>query len=95
MSFKTNIMYLLTGLSILFSFLFCIWVLAFHEIPSNNRELFIHVLGMIDGAFVGALVATFYGSSKKDHELGSTTTTTKTFEVKETPPEDIKKPDES
>lgn len=90
MSFKTNIMYLLTGLSILFSFLFCIWILAFHDIPEGNRELFIHVLGMIDGAFVGALVATFYGSSKKDHEQGTSVTTTIERTVKETPTEQKK-----
>jgi hypothetical protein len=92
MTLKHNLLYILTGLSILGSFGFSVWVLAFHEIPDNNRELFIHVLGMIDGAFVGALVATFFGSSKKDHEPTTTTRTTQTFEVKETPP--IKKEDQ-
>lgn len=75
MTLKHNLLYILTGLCILGSFIFSLWVLAFHEIPTTNRELFVHVLGMIDGAFVGALVATFFGSSKKDHEGGQSITT--------------------
>lgn len=85
MTLKHNLLYILTGLSILASFGFSLWVLAFHEIPENNRELFVHVLGMIDGAFVGALVATFFGSSKKDHEAGQSITTTVERTIKETP----------
>lgn len=75
MTLKHNMLYILTGLTILGSFIFSLWVLAFHEIPQGNRELFIGVIGLVDGAFIGGLVATFFGSSKKDHEGGQSITT--------------------
>lgn len=67
-SSKHTVLYTLTGFSVIGSFLFVAWVLAFHQIPEHNRELFIHLMGIIEGAFVGGLVATFFGSSKKEHE---------------------------
>jgi len=85
MNFRYNTLYMLTGLVILGLALFNHWVLAFHEIPTENRELYFHATGMLDGAFISGLVATFFGSSKKDHE--GVTTTTQTLEIKETPSE--------
>lgn len=63
-----NILYTMTGVSVIGAFIFVAWVLAFHDIPEHNRELFIHLMGIIEGAFVGGLVATFFGSSKKEHD---------------------------
>lgn len=78
---KGNPLYYATGLSVIISFLFAILVLAFHTIPEENRELFIHILGIIEGAFVGGVVSSFFGSSKKEHEhhdMSSETSTTET-----------------
>ncbi len=86
---KQNILYLLTGVCILISFGFICWALAFHEIPEGNRDLFIHLMGIIEGAFLTGLVATFFGSSKKEHDPSSTTRTTQTFEVRESPPDKV------
>lgn len=78
MRYKPTLLYLMTGISVIFAFNFVVWVLAFHEIPKENRELFIHLLGIIEGAFVGGLVATFFGSSKREHDPGTTTETSTT-----------------
>lgn len=75
---KGNILYYLTGISVIAAFMWCLFILGYHDIPEQNRELFIHMLGMIDAAFVGGLVASFFGSSKKEHEVGTTTEITKT-----------------
>lgn len=75
---RPTLLYTLTGLSVIAAFNFVVFVLAFHEVPEKNRELFIHLMGIIEGAFVGGLVATFFGSSKKDHDPGTTTETSKT-----------------
>lgn len=72
---KHNILYYLTGVSVISAFIFILVVLAFHEIPESNREIFVHILGIIEGSFVGGLVATFFGSSKKEHDPGIVTET--------------------
>ena len=72
---KHNILYYLTGGAVISSFIFIIGVLAFHEIPEANREIFVHILGIIEGSFVGGLVATFFGSSKREHDPGVVTET--------------------
>lgn len=66
---KTNILKLLTGLSIVGSFSFVVVALVFKELPEKNREIFIHIIGLIEGAFVGNLVSYYFGSSKKEHDL--------------------------
>lgn len=68
MSFFTDIMkrgwlYQATGYTVLTSWFIVILALIFHEIPEANREIFIHLLGIIEGAFVGNLVNHFFGSS--------------------------------
>lgn len=65
---KGNPLYYATGLAVIGAFIFVAWVLAFHEIPDTNRELFIHLMGIIEGAFVGGIVSSFFGSSKKEHD---------------------------
>lgn len=78
MKHKPTLLYIMTGLSVIAAFNFVVWVLAFHEVPKENRELFIHLLGIIEGAFVGGLVATFFGSSKREHDPGTITETVRT-----------------
>lgn len=56
----------LTALSIIFAFDFVVIALIFIEIPTNNEKLFIHLIGIIETAFVGFLVAYYYTRSKGD-----------------------------
>lgn len=72
---KTNFLYYATGITIIVVFAFVVGVLAFKTIPPENKELFIHLLGIVEGAFLTGLVSTFFGSSKKDHDPGTVTET--------------------
>lgn len=65
---KRGWLYQATGYTVLISFLFVIVCLIFISIPEANREIFIHALGIIEGAFVGNLVNHFFGSSSKGKE---------------------------
>lgn len=68
---KKDLLYQATGFTVLGAFLLMIFALLFHEIPEANRELIVHVLGIIEGAFVGNLVNYFFGGSmeqQKKHE---------------------------
>ncbi len=67
--FKRGWLYQATGYTVLSSFLFVIACLMFIPIPEANREIFIHVLGIIEGAFVGNLVNHFFGSSSSKKEI--------------------------
>jgi len=60
---KRGWLYQATGYTVLVSFLFVIVALIFISIPEPNREIFIHALGIIEGAFVGNLVNHFFGSA--------------------------------
>lgn len=66
--FKREWLYQATGYTVLFSFLLVIVCLVFVRIPTENRELFIHALGIVEGAFVGNLVNHFFGSSSKSKQ---------------------------
>lgn len=79
---KGNPLYYATGLAVITVFMFVVLILAFHEIPETNRELFIHLMGIIEGAFVGGLVSSFFGSSKKEHEHSDTSSETSTTQTK-------------
>lgn len=69
---KRGWLYQATGYTVLASFMFTIVALIFISIPEANREIFIHALGIIEGAFVGNLVNHFFGSSnnkiKEEHK---------------------------
>lgn len=58
-----------TGGGTVLAFLWVVYALTFVQIPEANREIFIHMVGIIEGAFVGGLVSYFFGSSRKEHEL--------------------------
>lgn len=60
---KRGWLYQATGYTVLAAFLFVVVVLTFKEIPEKNREVYIHILGILEGAFVGNLVNHFFGSS--------------------------------
>lgn len=68
---RKDLLYQATGFVVLGSFMLMIVTLLFREIPEANRELIVHVLGIIEGAFVGNLVNYFFGGSmeqQKKHE---------------------------
>jgi len=60
---KPGWLYQATGYTVLASFIVVLFALIFTPIPEENREIFIHALGIIEGAFVGNLVNHFFGSS--------------------------------
>lgn len=62
---KRGWLYQATGYTVLISWFLVIFALVFHEVPESNREIFIHLLGIIEGAFVGNMVNHFFGSSSK------------------------------
>lgn len=67
--FKRGWLYQATGYTILVSFIFTNVCLVFVPIPHENRELFIHIVGIIDAAFIGNLVNFFYGSSSNKKQI--------------------------
>jgi len=68
---KTNLLKLITGFAIIGIFVFIVIALTYIEIPERNKEIFIHLIGIIEGAFVGNLCAYYFGSSKKEHDLSN------------------------
>ena len=64
---KSDWMMMLTGVVGLLSFLFVIYAVVF--IPEmNNNDLFIHLMGMIEGLVVGNIFAYYYGTSAKNKD---------------------------
>lgn len=53
-----------TGGAVIIGFLFSVVAIIFFEVPKNNKEIFIHLLGMLEGAFVGGMVFYYFGASK-------------------------------
>jgi len=67
-----NLIKLLTALSIIGAFDFVVYSLVFIEIPEGNREIFIHLMGIIEGCFVTSLVGYYYTRSSKAEDKGDT-----------------------
>ncbi len=63
---KVDWLHLGTGWAVILAFLFCVVAIIFQEVPERNKEIFIHLLGIIEGAFVGGMVFYYFGASKKD-----------------------------
>ena len=63
---KVDWMMMITGMVGLLSFLFTIYAVVYIESVREN-ELFIHLMGMIEGVVIGNIFAYYYGASvKKD-----------------------------
>lgn len=60
---RVDIMKTVTGLIILAVFCYLVSKIVTQELPETNREIVIHVLGIIEGA-VMAIVTYYFGSSK-------------------------------
>lgn len=61
---KLDIIRLLTALTLLFILILIVVALLFFKISEGNRELVIHVLGIIEGGFM-TLVTYEFGTSKQ------------------------------
>ena len=61
---KTDWMMILTGVVGLFSFMFTIYAVVYIENVREN-DLFIHLMGMIEGVVIGNIFAYYYGASVK------------------------------
>ena len=61
---KTDWMMVITGIVGLVSFLFTIYAVVYIENVREN-ELFIHLMGMIEGVVIGNIFAYYYGASVK------------------------------
>jgi hypothetical protein len=60
---QMDLMKTLVGLTVLFVFSIMVLKLIHEEIPANNREIIVHIIGMVEGA-LSILVSFYFGSSK-------------------------------
>ena len=62
-------MYNLTGNIGLSAFVFIIYAIVFLEIPEDNKEVWIHLIGICEGVVL-SIFGYFYGSAvKKDNKI--------------------------
>ena len=62
-----DFMFNLTGLIGLLSFAFIIYAIVYLQIPENNKEVWIHTIGIIEG-IVLSIFGYFYGSAVKQNK---------------------------
>lgn len=55
----------MTAMTIIGSYVLIVYALVFREIPEGNRELFIHLMGIVEGTFATALVGYYWTKSHK------------------------------
>lgn len=60
---KSDLMKIMVGLTVLAVFGVVVLKLISHKIPVENREIVIHIVGMVEGA-LSILVSFYFGSSK-------------------------------
>jgi ABC-type enterochelin transport system permease subunit len=63
---KFDFMQYMTGLFVMALMGAVAWSIMFRTVPVENKELFSHLIGIVEGAFVGGLVQYYYGKSKSD-----------------------------
>jgi len=68
---KFDFMFYLSGITGLASFGFVIYVLVYVELKTGNKELFVHLLGLIEGVAL-SIFAYYFGSSKGSQEKQKT-----------------------
>jgi hypothetical protein len=65
---RIDLMYNLTGIVGLSAFTFIVYAIVYLEIPKENKEVWIHLIGICEG-IVLSIFGYFYGSSmKKDRD---------------------------
>lgn len=57
---KKDYMFLATGAVGLASFLFIVYSIAFIHVPQENKEIWIHLIGVVEG-FVGSIFVYYFG----------------------------------
>lgn len=62
----TIIKYATAG-AIIYSFVQVVYTINHRVIPEANEQLFTHLVGIIEGAFVGGLVAYYYVKSNRSN----------------------------
>lgn len=67
---KVDLMKTLTGITVLMVFAFMVYRVMNSELPEGNREIVIHVLGIMEG-IVLMVVGFYYGSSKGSQDKNS------------------------
>lgn len=67
---KTDWMQVITGITGLGAFIFCIYAVTYIANVQENK-LFVHLMGMIEGVVVGGIFAYYFGTSKssKDKDI--------------------------
>jgi uncharacterized membrane protein HdeD (DUF308 family) len=60
---RTDLLKVISALTVLLCFFLIVYALVFLQIPEQNREPLLHVLGIID-ALLGLIVGYYFGSSK-------------------------------
>lgn len=66
---KFDLMFNLTGLTGLGAFLFIIYAIVYLDIPENNKEVWIHLIGICEG-IVLSIFGYFFGSAVKNSKDG-------------------------
>lgn len=62
---RFDLMYNLTGIVGLSAFAFIVYAIVYLEIPSENKEVWIHLIGICEG-IVLSIFGYFFGTSMKD-----------------------------
>lgn len=60
---RFDYMMMITGAVGLSAFVFIVYTLAFRQVPEGNKELFIHMVGIVEGVVL-TIFAYYYGTSK-------------------------------
>ena len=60
---KRDIMVPVLAFIAVIAFAFAMWIIAFKTLPAENRELFVHCLGIIEGAMLVPVFQYVFGSS--------------------------------
>lgn len=60
---KRDIMPAILSIAGLLAFGFALWVITFRDIPQENKELFVHIMGIIEGAMLVNVYNYYFGSS--------------------------------
>lgn len=62
---RFDLLHYATGLSIILLMLGTAYSIMFRQVPEANKELFIHLIGIVEGSFVGGLVGYYFTRSKE------------------------------
>jgi len=62
-----DLMFNLTGIIGLFAFAFIIYAIVYLEVPENNKEVWIHLIGICEG-IVLSIFGYFYGSAVRKNK---------------------------